>query len=131
MQLLYKILQITLQHYLQDLLDVLKFQLQMKKPTIVMSMILTIYYTMFPIHTILKTQKLFDKLLTRYNKKMTVPFHQISLHQVYMKNSDKPRKTSSLYCTTYFTYLKSSNFSIITLHHRKSQIYQQFQFLVL
>ena len=70
-RLLYKTLQIILQHYLQDILDILKFQLQMKNSNIIMSLIITLLYTMLPIHTILKSQKLFHKLITRYNIKMT------------------------------------------------------------
>ena len=52
---------------------------------------------MLPIHTILKSQNLFHKQNTLYNKDDTVPFHQFSLQQVYMTNSDTQPKTSSLY----------------------------------
>ena len=40
-QQLYKTLQTILQHYPPDILDISKFQLQMKNPNIIMLMILT------------------------------------------------------------------------------------------
>ena len=52
---------------------------------------------MLPIHNILKSQKLFHKQITPQYKDDTFLFHQFSLQQVYMTNSDTPPKTSSLY----------------------------------
>ena len=52
---------------------------------------------MLPIHNILKSQKLFHKQITLQYKDDTFLFHQFSLQQVYMTNSDTPPKTSSLY----------------------------------
>ena len=54
----YKTLQITLQHYLQDTLVILKSQKLMKNPNITKSMTLSRLYTMLLIHTTQKLQNL-------------------------------------------------------------------------
>ena len=59
----------------------------------------------------------------------TDPFHQFSLHQVYMTNPDIPTKTSSL-DNLQLTSHTSKN-PITTIHYRKTQIYQKVQFSVL
>ena len=46
-------------------------EVPMKNPNIIKLMILTLFYTMFPIHSILKSQKLFHKQIILYNIKMT------------------------------------------------------------
>ena len=58
----------------------------------------------------------------------TVPFHQFSLHQVYMTNSDKPPKTSSLYNvlptshTSNIEFFKTSNPNAKLITQRPSKV---------
>ena len=96
-RLLYKILQIILRPYLQDILDTSKFLLQMKNLNITKSTILTLYYTTVHVHTTLKSRSLFHKQTIPYNTMNTVPSHQISLHQLYMTDPNSLPTTSSIY----------------------------------
>ena len=86
-----------LQHYLQDILDISKFQIQIKNLKFSKSTILTLIHnvthTYYPEVTEPVPQ---TNYIVHYDDPTTPPSH-FSLHQIYMTNSDITHQTSPLY----------------------------------
>ena len=83
-----------LQHYLQDILDISKFQLPMKnlKVNDINTLIHNVTHTYHPEITEPVPQ---TNYIIHYNDTTTPP-PQFSLHEIYMTKSDIPNKTSPL-----------------------------------
>ena len=129
MQLLFRTPPNMLQHYLQDTMPILKFQLQMKNLNFSKLTILTVYYIMLLIHTILKYLNQFHKPILLYTMMilhllllLLLSFHNIKcIWQILLY----PIKLH-LYTTSnlLLTLLKNA-FSFLYYILRKFEVYQR------